>query len=351
MSEQYMHGGDIYRNHVEYDFSVNINPLGMPEESVKAAQRGVLLCAGYPDYKGEALCREIAGAEGVKEPQIILGNGAAELIYALCNAIRPKTGLICAPSFQEYEAAVVQAGGRAVFWKLSEAENFRLGRDVLSAVTETTDLIFLCNPNNPTGSLIEKPLLLEIAARCEETGTYLCIDECFLPFLAQEEKFTMKRELAQFSRLIVLRAFTKIYGMPGLRLGYALSANGELLGKEMLPPALEHLDPAQLAGIAAIRDREYVESTRKLIETEKKYLIRELSNGLTEKIYDSAANYLFFGGRTDLKERLLEQGILIRSCANFRNLTDGYFRIGIRTHRENEELVRRWREIAWQSQL
>lgn len=110
MSEQYMHGGDIYRNHVEYDFSVNINPLGMPEESVKAAQRGVLLCAGYPDYKGEALCREIAGAEGVKEPQIILGNGAAELIYALCNAIRPKTGLICAPSFQEYEAAVVQAG-------------------------------------------------------------------------------------------------------------------------------------------------------------------------------------------------------------------------------------------------
>ena len=161
----------------------------------------------------------------------------------------------------------------------------------------------------------------------------------------------MKRELERFTHLVVLRAFTKVYGMPGLRLGYALSANENLLGK--MKCALQPWNtsvPAQMAGIAAIRDREYVKRTRKLIAEEKEYLMRELSDGLAEKVYDSAANYIFFQSRTDLKESLLRQGILIRSCGNYRNLTEKYFRIGIRTHEENEELIRRWRKITWQSQ-
>lgn len=351
MDKIYVHGGDIYRNHAEYDFSVNVNPLGMPEGSIKAAQEGILLSGRYPDYKGEALCREIAAAEGVEESQILLGNGAAELIYALCNALRPGRGLMCAPSFQEYEAAVVQSGGEAVFWELSEEKNFRLQNGFLSAITESTDLVFLCNPNNPTGSLLEKTLLLEAAARCEETGTYLCVDECFLPFLEREEEFTMKRELGRFPHLMILRAFTKIYGMPGLRLGYALSADQVLLEriKNTLQPWNTSV-PAQMAGMAAIRDEEYVKRTRKLIAEEKEYLIRELSDGLAEKVYDSSANYIFFKSRTDLKEILLGQGILIRSCGNYRNLTGEYFRIGIRTHEENEELIRRWRKTVWQSQ-
>lgn len=351
MNEQFLHGGDIYRNPVEYDFSVNINPLGMPKGSVRAAHEGILLANRYPDYKGEALCREIAGAECVKDSQVLLGNGAAELIYALCNALRPKKCLVCAPAFQEYEAAAVQAGGEMMYWNLSEEENFCIRRDFLSAITESADILFLCNPNNPTGSLIEKKFLLEIAERCEQTETYLCVDECFLPFLEQEEGLTMKLELERFSHLIVLRAFTKLYGMPGLRLGYALSANGDLLGrmKHTLQPWNTSI-PAQMAGIAAIRDQEYVKRTRKLIAEEKEYLMRELSGGLAEKVYDSAANYIFFQSRADLKEGLLQQGILIRSCGNYRNLNEKYFRIGVRTHEENEELIRRWREITWQSQ-
>lgn len=351
MNEQFLHGGDIYRNPVEYDFSVNINPLGMPEGSIQAAHEGILLANRYPDYKGEALCKEIASAEGVKESQILLGNGAAEIIYALCNALRPKKCLACAPTFQEYEAAAVQAGGEMMYWKLFERENFRIQKDFLSAITESADILFLCNPNNPTGSLIEKKFLLEIAEKCEQTKTYLCIDECFLPFVEKEEALTMKRELELFSHLIVLRAFTKLYGMPGLRLGYALSANDDLLGKmkHTLQPWNTSI-PAQMAGIAAIRDQEYVKRTRKLIAEEKEYLIRELSKGLVEKVYDSAANYIFFQSRTGLKEGLLQQGILIRSCGNYRNLTGKYFRIGVRTHEENEELIRRWRKITWQSQ-
>lgn len=351
MDKIYVHGGDIYRNHVEYDFSVNVNPLGMPEGSIKAAQEGILLSGRYPDYKGEALCREIAEAEGVEESQIMLGNGAAELIYALCNALRPRKVLMCAPSFQEYEAAVVQSGGKAVFLELLEEKNFRLQRDFLSAITEAADIVFLCNPNNPTGSLIEKSLLLEAAARCEETETYLCIDECFLPFLEREEEFTMRGELGSFPHLIILRAFTKIYGMPGLRLGYAFSGSEYLLGRmqQTLQPWNTSI-PAQMAGIAAIRDEEYVRRTRKLIAEEREYLMRELSDGLAEKVYDSAANYIFFRSRMDLKECLLRQGILIRSCGNYRNLTGDYFRIGIRTHEENEELIHRWRNMVWQSQ-
>lgn len=341
---KYLHGGDIYRNPAEYDFSVNINPLGMPEGSIRAAREGILLSDRYPDYQGEKLCRAVAGAKGTEPGQILLGNGAAELIYALCHALRPGKALAAAPCFQEYEAAVRSAGGTMLFRDLSEESGFVLEEGILSAITEETELLFLCNPNNPTGTLAERNLLERIALRCEETGTYFCLDECFLPFLEEEREWTMLGEFKNFPHLIILRAFTKIYGMPGLRLGYAVSADRELLERirQQIQPWNTSI-PAQLAGIAALKDREYLVRTRKLIREEKEYLRRELLDGLAERVYASEANYLFFKSRPDLKERLLEKKILIRSCGNYRNLTEGFFRIGVRTHEENKELIRRWR--------
>ncbi len=342
---KYGHGGDIYRSPVEYDFSVNINPLGMPEKSIAAAQEAILLSDRYPDWQGEELCRAISVAEGIKKEQVVPGNGAAELIYALCYAIRPGQGMVMAPSFQEYEAAIGSAGGKTGFWKLQEPKGFSLDETLLEALTEQTDLLFLCNPNNPTGTLTSKELLEKIAGKCERTDTYFCIDECFLPFLEQEEAFTMKRYLERFPHLIVLRAFTKVYGMPGLRLGYLLSANEGLREKLRLclPPWNTSL-PAQMAGIAALQDAEYLQRARKVIREEKAYLQEALSQGLAERIYASGANFIFFQSRPDLKERLLERRILIRSCSDYRNLGTGFFRIGVKRHQENQELIRRWRE-------
>lgn len=340
----YFHGGDIYRNTVEYDFSVNINPLGMPKESIRAAQEGVLLSDHYPDYKGEKLCNAIAFKESVKSEQIILGNGAAELIYSLCYAVNPIRGLIAVPCFLEYEEAIKRAGGIIDFYPLKEEYNFRLGEDFIDYITKDIDIVFLCNPNNPTGNIIDKNLLEKIAVKCESTNTYFCIDECFLPFLYNKNEITFKNRIEEFPHLIVLRAFTKIYAMAGLRLGYALSSNEELLKniRSTMQPWNTSI-PSQMAGIEALKDNEYIERTLRLISDEKKYLVDELSNGLTDKIYDSSANYIFFKAERNLKELLLKQKILIRSCGNYRNLTDNFYRIGIRTHSENTELIKRWK--------
>lgn len=360
MRAEYMHGGDIYRDPVEYDFSVNINPLEMPRQSLEAARRAMLLCGKYPDWQGRELCRGIAEREGILPEQIILGNGAAELIYALCFGLccrtaghrsgsitAPVKGLMTAPSFGEYEAALTAAGGEAVFWKLEEEKDFRLEEDVLTAITGKIRILFLCNPNNPTGSLAGRELLCRIAQRCEENDVVFCLDECFLPFLERERELSMKEMLGHFPHMVILRAFTKVYGMPGLRLGYAMSANEELLQtvRACLQPWNTSI-PAQLAGIEALKDGAYLERTRQLIGRERDYLKQELESGLAKRIYPANANYLFFQAQKDLKELLLRQKVLIRSCADYRNLSEGYFRIGIRTHEENQELIRRWRKAV-----
>lgn len=342
----YPHGGDCYRNQIDYDFSININPLGMPEESKRAAYEGILRSGRYPDYKGEALCRALAKAEGVPEEYIILGNGAAELIYGLCHGLQPKKCLLPVPSFQEYEAAVLSARGEITYYIMKEEADFRLSEEILSLITEDTNLLFLSNPNNPTGSLTDKALLMKIARHCEKTGTWLCVDECFLPFHDREGELTMKHELSEFPHMIVLRAFTKVYGMPGLRLGYGLTAGGELCCRlKAALPVWNTSIPAQMAGEAALKDRDYLYRSRKLIQKEKEFLFGELSRGIADKIYASEANFIFFRSRRDLKQRLLERKILIRSCDNFKGLSEGFFRMGVRTHEENLAFIRACNDI------
>lgn len=349
---EYTHGGDIYRRQIEYDFSVNINPLGMPERSLSAACEGVHKAGSYPDYRGEKLCLAIGEAQDVPSGQVLLGNGAAELIYALCQALRPRKALCIAPTFSEYEAAVKSAGGETEYFVLEERGEFALsgetGDKLLKRITPETNIFFFCNPNNPTGFLTDRNMLLAFAKRCEETGTWFCVDECFLPFVREEAEYTMKRFLAQFPHMLVLGAFTKIYAMPGLRLGYVLCANEQLLKsmRLVLQPWNTSV-PAQLAGAAALEDREYLERTYLLMERERAYLLEELQKGIAEKIYPPSANFIFFRSRRNLKEGLEQEKILIRDCSDFPALTggQGYFRIGIRTHEENEELVRRARKV------
>lgn len=358
------HGGDIYHNKIEYDFSANINPLGMPKGCGKAMEKMMPHIDVYPDCRGEKLRQAIATAEGVDVSQVLLGNGAAELIYTICYALRPKKACTLAPTFSEYENAVIASGGSMEFWELKEQDGFRLKEwyaetpDVNQEMIVSKqlkqqgisltdiDVLFLCNPNNPTGVTIEKEQLLAIARQCEHNNTYFCIDECFLPFLEQEKDCTMKHELNTFPHLLILRAFTKIYGMPGLRLGYMLTANRKLSDKmwHCLPP-WNTSAIAQAAGVAALEDLDFLQQTRRMIQEEKEYLLEELRNGLTEQIYDSKANYIFFRSRPDLQKCLLEKKILIRDCSDYRNLKTGYFRIAVRSHTENKELIRRWREL------
>ncbi len=339
------HGGDIYRQAVRLDFSTNVNPLGMPAGCRDAFLSSFSMASRYPDPEAEELCLAIAEAEQVDKRQVVPGNGASELIYGLCRAVRPRRALVTAPAFSEYEAAVRASGGDMAYCPLREEEGFRFPADRFAdGITEDVQLVFVCNPNNPTGVTITKAQMEQIAERCVEAGAALCVDECFLPFLEREKELSMKNLLDRYPNLVVLRAFTKFYGMPGLRLGYALAAGEELRERiEMCLPPWRISAPAQMAGIAALQDVAFAARTRAYVQEQKEFLLRQMEQGLAEKIYGSGANFIFFKGRPDLAERLQKQGILIRSCDDYRNLREGYFRIAVRTRAENEELIRFWR--------
>ena len=211
-------------------------------------------------------------------------------------------------------------------------------------------MIILCNPNNPTGVLIQQPLLVRIAEKCEKYGIYFLLDECFHEFLMAPDSYSMRTFLERFPHLFIVDAFTKIYAIPGLRLGYGLSADAELLEKirDVIQPWNVSI-PAQAAGIAALSEDIYVHNTRWLIREERKYLARAL-HLLEMETFDSQANYLFFKGPKDLEEQCKKRGLLIRDCSNYRGLSKGYFRIAVRTREENDRLIRIFQDIIREKQ-
>lgn len=332
MEYNYTHGGDVYRNPIEYDFSINVNPLGMPLASIQAAHEGVVLTGRYPDYKAEQLCHAIAKAKQIPADRIIPGNGAAELLYVLGQTI-PGKALTIAPTFTGYAEAVAAGGGELTY--ASDEQ------ELLAKMDDSIRLVFLCNPNNPTGTLFTREQILRILAKAEALQAYVCVDECFLSFLEEEDLYSMLPYLAKHPRLLVLRAFTKIYCMAGLRLGYLACGDTELQSRirAKLQPWNTSI-PAQMAGIAALSDTEYLAKTRENLQAERAYLVPRLRE-LVAEVYDGYGNFLLFRDEPDLKERMLEVGVLIRACGDFEGLDDTYFRIGIRSHSENQEFIRR----------
>lgn len=343
--KKYVHGGDVYRYPHVLDFSANINPLGTPEAVICAAQESMMRVAHYPDAHQEKLKQALSGYENVPGEWLICGNGAAELIFALVQAARPQKALIPAPTFAEYEQALHGVDCRVMYEFLKEENGFRLEEEILDHLTEDLDLVFLCNPNNPTGLLIEERLLEKIADVCEQKEIRLVVDECFLDFVEGQERLTLKRKLRDGRKLFILKAFTKRYAMAGLRLGYGISGDTELLDamEQRLQPWNVSI-PAQEAGIAALQETDYVEKAKKIVEQERAYLVREL-RAMGYQVYDSCANYIFFKGEQDLWRKLLKEQVMIRDCGNYPGLTGGYYRIAVRLHQENERLLEAIRKV------
>lgn len=334
-----VHGGDIYKHKNMIDFSANINPLGLPRGVKMALLESIDKVIHYPDVQCEKLTEKLAEKYGIKKEYIFCGNGAADIIFAATVALKPRKSLILAPTFAEYEQALSAIGSKIYCYKLKEENGFQVKEDFLKSITKDLDMIFLCNPNNPTGEVIPKSLLMKIIEKCHKNSVILVIDECFNSFLEQGEKISVIKEVERFDNLIVVNAFTKLYAMPGIRLGFGAISNERIHGfinKSTQPWNVSLL--AQEAGIAALDEKDYVAKTRKLIETERKYLIEEIGNS-GYQVYGSKANYIFFKGETGLFEKCLSHDILIRDCSNYRGLEDGYYRIAVRTHEENKKLI------------
>lgn len=341
----YVHGGDVYKNRVTLDFSANVNPFGTPEP-VKAAIRAAaeeVDC--YPDPYCTTLREKLSALHGVSPNAILCGNGAAELIFSFVQAVRPKTALLPVPSFAEYETALRCTGVEPVFYPLLRENDFRLSEDILDAITKNTDALLLCSPNNPTGQSIAPALLLKILDRCRETGTWLFLDECFQDLTDADKAFSLIGSLKDGDRALILRAFTKTYGMAGVRLGYAVSKNRDLLFNMSAAVQPWNVSTvAQKAGLAALDCPDWAKQARDLFRTEKAYLIKELS-ALGVSVLPGDANYLLLSGVPGLYGRLLGKGVLVRDCENYRGLESGDVRIAVRTHAENAALIAAMREV------
>ncbi len=341
----YQHGGDIYSNNVKLDFSANINPFGMPYAVKEAASNAIENCVHYPDAYCRELTKSISIKETIKQEYILCGNGAADLIFRFVLAKSPKKALLLAPSFSEYETALNTINCYITYHVLQEECGYCLTEQILNEITEEIDVIILCNPNNPTGILIEKDLLYKIVSQCQKTNTFLFLDECFLDFVQNGEKISLKEQINYNKNIMILKAFTKMYGMAGLRLGYCICSDTTLIKKmRSVNQSWAVSIPAQAAGIAALKETEFVQKTIKLIQQEKQYLLLELKNiGIC--CYASSANYIFFKAEKGYYEMLLKKGILIRSCHNYRGLSDGYYRIAIKTHEQNKILIEALKEV------
>lgn len=333
---EYIHGGDIYSREIDHDFSANINPLGMPESAVSALVSKISALEVYPDINCTKLVKAIAQFEGLSENNILCSNGAADLIYRISYALRPKKALLTAPSFSEYALALKNVGCEIEYETLFEENGFELTESVLEKIPEA-DLFFLCSPNNPVGNTVKPELLERIVKQCKKSGTQLVADECFMDFVTDSEKYSAKRYLD--SGIIILKAFTKIFAMAGLRLGYMLCSDTEIIDRVRECGSCWSVSTAaQIAGTAALSEKGYIEKTKAYVAAEREFLTSELKK-LGFKVFQSEANFIFFKSQTDIEKPLLERKIAVRNCENYAGLKRGYYRIAVRKHDENQLLI------------
>lgn len=360
------HGGAKEKSII--DFSASVNPLGAPASVIEAAKEALEEIDRYPDPYAEDLVKAIATYEGVPSDYIICGNGASEIIYSYCAALKMEKALEIAPTFAEYEEAVRACGGEMLRYTCKADDyaagyDFVPGDDFSDCLSEVKpSVVFICNPNNPTGKLFSKEFIEKILIETKALSARVFMDECFMDL--SDGTWSSKEFLKEYPNLFILKAFTKTFAVPGLRLGYGLCADEKLLAKmsELMPP-WNLSSVAQAAGVAAAREAEYIKKAKELIARERAYLIKELS-ALGFKTVSSEANFILFydsrnkrhvdcseqpshadnekepgAGGANLKEQLLEKGIAIRDCANFPGLSEGWYRIAVRNHEDNKKLI------------
>ena len=349
------HGGNVWLAEETYgvqqeqilDFSANINPLGPSPKAITALQRSVDQIRHYPEPQARALRGELAKVTGVPEELLILGNGAAELIYALGRVLKPKRVLLPTPTFSEYAEGFTEVV--PVFLPLNPVNDFALLAEAIEPVVQRGDLLIICNPNNPTGQLVDQQQLRALLDKVGQLGANLLIDEAFMDFVEPEQ--SLLKEIQHHPHLLILRSLTKFFAIPGLRLGYLAASTKvvESLHKVLPPWRVNHL--AQVAGVASLQDQTYIQQTLELVDQQRAMLFSALAGIPGLRPLAPAANFILVdchaSGITarEIQNYLGPRGILIRLCANFSGLDEYYFRVAVRSERENSLLIKNLQDI------
>lgn len=332
-----MHGGDIYRNEIEVDFSVNINPCGVPIKVQSAMFNALKDVTKYSDIECLALRKKIAEKFNCSYENVLCGNGASELILAICRAFKPKKIMMSAPGFSGYRKQALAIAAELCSYKLKKEENFEFNiNNFLEALDKNKpDMVFITNPNNPNGGVISNEDIVTVKKACKKEKAVLVIDECF------KELVTPGNEDRQesYEDAIYLRAFTKSFAIPGIRLGYVICKEPEYIIKIQNQLSEWNVSViANAAGLSALEEDDFLEASRKLILEERDYLKKELEK-LAIKVYPSKANFLLIETDRDLKEELLKKKILIRDCSDYEGLQKNFYRIAVKTREENNILI------------
>jgi adenosylcobyric acid synthase len=343
--ENFEHGGNIHKvlrrsangHHRIVDFSANINPLGPPEWFRPLISSQLENLIHYPDPENRELIKAIAGHQGIAEDQVVVGNGTTELLYLITRILPAKRAVIPVPSYIDYVRAARLAGLVVTTFAMPEAKDFALDCQGLRDSLRSGDLVIIATPNNPTGRTTDRDSLLALIGACPEC--YFLIDEAFLDF--QEGASSLGGRAAN---VLSLNSMTKFYGVPGLRLGYAIvpSALAPLIRENLPPWTVNSL--AQAVGAKALGDRDYQERSRRVCDALRQALEGELAEFPQLKVYPSVANYLFVkiargGNAASLADFCLEQGIMIRNCDNYEGLDRAFFRVAVRSRQENQQLI------------
>lgn len=358
INENNPHGGQIYKGEarkIRADFSVNVNPQGAPREVIEAAKAAIDFSERYPDAECTELREAVALKEDVDKDHIICGNGGAEIIFQLAAALRPKKILVTEPTFCEYRQSAEAFGGEAASVVMKESFDINAETDrILSELDKDKDIeiVFLCNPNNPTGRVMKRENVKRLLEGCENSGVLLAVDESFGELTENYRDFSVVGMTKTSKSLFVIKSMTKTYAIPGIRVGYGICRDKELLEKLCRSVQCWNLSAAaQKAGTAAAGScRGYVEKTLDIIRKERSFLAGELvSLGIT--VFESETNYMLIKAGTNLKEQLFKRGILIRACGNFIGLGKNYFRIAVKSHDENVMLIETLREMKKEGAL
>ncbi|MFZ5943603.1 MAG: threonine-phosphate decarboxylase CobD [Bacillota bacterium] len=357
MSQIRKHGGNLneasemYNVPVEkmLDFSANINPLGPPQIVYEVIKDNLMLISRYPDGRNKEVKKVLANHLGMAQENIILGNGASELIFLIVNNIRPQQVWIPVPAFSEYEIAAESINAIIKHLPLQGESMDFFNLDKLSDLQEN-DIIFICNPNNPTGQLFDKLFLTELFKLCRHKGAYLIIDESFLDFLEDYHLISHMPQAVQNKNLLILYSLTKFFAIPGLRLGALIAHTSHINRLDRARDPWNINTFAQLAGEAALKDTNFIKETYNFFKKEREFLYISLKEIQGLVPFKPTANYIFIkllppNSSSELTEKLAKKGVLIRNCNSYPLLNEGFIRVAIKSHEDNLKLLANLKEV------
>lgn len=362
--KEHFHGSDlekieqVYGIHKEdiISFSANVNPLGVSFRLRETLASHIDAITTYPDREYTSLRKCIAGYVHSNAEHIVVGNGSTELISLFIQIAHPEKALIVGPTYSEYEREVAIGGGHSHYFSLTEDEaEFRLDTSsLIKELSQNVDLFILCNPNNPTSSLIQQEQMRDILDYCKGRNITVLVDETYVEFTEEPDKATAIPLTEHYDNLIILRGISKFYAAPGLRLGYAICSNRHLLEKinqRKNPWTINSL--AAIAGEIMFTDKEYISQTRNLISGERERVCQILNESPDFNVFHAHANFALVKIlNKDLTSDFIfdiaiRQHFMIRDCSTFPFLNDKYFRFCFMLPEQNDALLKVLLEIDY----